>query len=475
MEPIKVSVIIPTYNQADFLAAAVRSVLDQTYSNVEIVVINDASTDHTDDIMARFDDPRIKYLKHRENRYAAAARNTGIRASSGELLAFVDADDLVHPDKIRLQVDFLKCNPEIGLTYNSRFEIDSTGQLISIVQAPAVVTLKDLVLGYPFAPSEVVMRRELAIRVGLFDERFVFHGEDPDFFLRLALDDCQMAGVSKALNYRRLHVGRTFRNLENVAADEIRAFKNAFANPRCPTEVLALRDRSLANVNMIMGYHALVQSQTDLGHRLIREAIRYDCTLFSGRGCEFLRFLVVNSVRDGGDHEKLLRRIFAQLPSELDWMKQHVEPAVADGYLLRGTRHVMWSRMDRATEDIGKAAEIGVRPSESFLKAQVAQLLAYEADLGQESAENVLQNLSIQLKKVASGRYIRRMNGLYAFNKALEDYRQHNAREVIPGVIKAIINDPAYLINRGALAIFFRSISDVINGSNSKRMWLRVD
>jgi glycosyltransferase involved in cell wall biosynthesis len=458
MDLPKVSVVIPSYNQAGFLAEAVQSVLDQTYSNFEVIVINDASTDNTDEVMSRFNDPRIKYIVHKENRYAAAARNTGIRAASGELISFLDADDIFHPEKLQVQVAFLDGNPATGLTYNSRIEIDETGLPLSIVKTPPVATLSDLVMDYPYAPSEVVMRKDWAFRVGLFDESYVFHGEDPDFHMRLALQGCKMEGVDRVLNYRRFHTGRVFHNLAGVVAGEIRAFENTFADPRCPPEVLALREKSLGKIYMILSYYAFVQNETVLGQDLIRKAIKFDRSILDVEANKFLRFLIMTSTRDGGNHEIPLRRVFAQIPPELDWITQHLDSTLAYGYLLKGTRDIMWGRIEDGRDHLASAAALGAHIEEPFLQTLTAQLLNYEEEFGQGSVEDVLENLSASLQEAGYRHSARRLQGCYAINKAFQDYRLGQYKEVIPNTLQSILYNPTYLSNRGVLSILSHSL-----------------
>ena len=151
MSNIRVSVIIPAYNQADFLGAAIQSVLAQTYPNFEIVVVDDASTDLSIEVVKQFDDPRIKLLMHEENRGLPASRNTGMRASLGEFIAFLDADDIFHPEKLESHVAFLDNNPDVGVSYNNRFNLNYSANTIrNLWHPPAEVNLADLVCGFPF-------------------------------------------------------------------------------------------------------------------------------------------------------------------------------------------------------------------------------------------------------------------------------------------------------------------------------------
>jgi glycosyltransferase involved in cell wall biosynthesis len=110
---MKVSVIIPCYNQGHFLAEAIQSVLDQDYPSKEIIVVNDGSTDETRLVAARFD-KFITYIEQ-PNLGAASARNAGIRRAKGEYIAFLDADDVCLPGRLSLEADILEQQPEVGL------------------------------------------------------------------------------------------------------------------------------------------------------------------------------------------------------------------------------------------------------------------------------------------------------------------------------------------------------------------------
>ena len=178
----KVSIIIPAYNGATYLGEAIQSILDQSYPHFELIVVNDASPDNTDEIIQRFSDPRLKYIAHEKNQGAVAARKTGLMASSGEIIAFLDQDDLLHPDKLQTHVSFLEKHPEIGVTYNGRFELNGPTKTIrGIWQPPQNISLADTVLGFPFSPSDTVFRREWAIREDIWDDSFVHQDNEVIF------------------------------------------------------------------------------------------------------------------------------------------------------------------------------------------------------------------------------------------------------------------------------------------------------
>lgn len=105
-----VSVIMPAYNCERFIAEAIRSVLTQTYTNWELLIVDDCSTDKTADIVASFDDPRIHYMRNKQNEGAALTRNKALREAKGRYIAFLDADDLWAPEKLEHQVAFMEKN-----------------------------------------------------------------------------------------------------------------------------------------------------------------------------------------------------------------------------------------------------------------------------------------------------------------------------------------------------------------------------
>ena len=123
----KVSVVIPTFNRAEFLRTAIMSVLNQTYNDFEIIVVDDNSSDHTHQVVKSFKDDRIKYFHHVINLGPAAARNTAISASNGDYLAFLDDDDEWFPHKLQKQVELLdKSLQNICGIYTNRLVIDKS-------------------------------------------------------------------------------------------------------------------------------------------------------------------------------------------------------------------------------------------------------------------------------------------------------------------------------------------------------------
>jgi GT2 family glycosyltransferase len=452
-----VSVILPVYNQAEYLAEAVESVLDQSYRDFELIIVNDGSTDDAERVMQQFTDPRIRYI-FQDNRGLPGARNTGIRASAGQLLAFLDADDRFHPDKLRAQTEFVRKHSSVGLVYTARFEVDRTGAYLALVRTPEQVTLSDLVLGFPLTPTDVLVRRGWANRVGLFDETFVLNSEDRDFHLRLMLDGCQFAGLDRYLSYRRLHAGRTFRDNAAKLATMLRALETAFTDPRCPSEVVELRRSAQAQVYLAWACQEALQADTQLMAAHVEEAVALDNSLRADAGSRLLRFLIFACMRAGDDHEAPVHRLFGVLPAAVPGLRNRRDEAVGRGYLLRAVRAAMWGRDEEAHACLCRAADFRVRPDELDLRNWTDELLCYAATFGVALAEVVLQRWTQSLEALGAAAEARWLRGCYTVNRAFASYRAGNYIEALSESRRAVCSHPAYLAERGVLSMVGRSL-----------------
>jgi glycosyltransferase involved in cell wall biosynthesis len=183
----EVSVIIPTHNRQRLVSRAIRSVLSQTYTDVECIVVDDASTDSTPQVTKSIKDDRLVILRHESNRGASAARNTGMRAARGPLIAFLDDDDEWLPEKLAKQVPLLKALPEeYGMVYCWMDYFDDTGRIVHERHPTyrgdvfASVLVKQGIAGCP----TLLLRRHAVEEVGGFDERLP-RGNDGDFIRRV--------------------------------------------------------------------------------------------------------------------------------------------------------------------------------------------------------------------------------------------------------------------------------------------------
>jgi glycosyltransferase involved in cell wall biosynthesis len=455
-----VSVVIPAFNQADFLAETIQSVLTQTFKDFEIIVVNDASPDHTEAVVKQFHDSHLCYIRHEQNRGLPAARNTGMRAAQGELIALLDSDDLFHPEKLQTHVNFLAEHHDVGVTYNSRFELNYSAKTIrSLVRPPVATTLADFVLGFPFTPSDMVIRRDWAGRVNYFDENYVSGGEDLDFPCRLALAGCKFANVDRALNYRRHHSGRIKKRLPARLDDYLRALNTTFSDPRCPADVLVLRKEAYANRYLEVAMYALFQGETADGRAWIREALALQPAIIEGFPSRLLNLLLSHSIADEGqDHESLLRFVFEQLQPDLPELWDQLNWAVARGYLLKGLRAVMWERMAEDNVYFTRTKALNAEIDELFLQTLAYQLMLFEREFGEGAGHKALQRFTPHLVQLGGWRTLRKLKGIYAINRAFLSFKTQKYGKVLTNVGWAVTNDPSYLGNRGVMSILARSL-----------------
>ncbi len=184
-----VSVILPTYNRALLIERAISSVLNQTYPNIELIVIDDGSTDDTCEKLKGFNE-KISYI-YQDNSGVSSARNVGIQAASGEFIAFIDSDDVWKKSKLEQQLNYFNENNEIGLCFTNVSIINSDG---SVSKKPEVIKhtkndiydIKQVFLDPYFGLPTVIIKREIIDVVGFFNESLKT-AEDLDLFLRISL------------------------------------------------------------------------------------------------------------------------------------------------------------------------------------------------------------------------------------------------------------------------------------------------
>jgi len=189
MKEPKVSVIIPTYNREKMVKNAIRSVLNQTFSDFEIVIIDDASTDNTESVIKSIHDNRIRYIRHEKNKGGSAARNTGIIEARGEYIALLDSDDVWLKEKLEKQIDVMeKSELRPGVVYSGVNYIDSHGRL----KGPVIPFFKGNIYSYLLEEnivlgggSTALIRKDCFDEVGLFDENLPSR-QDLDLWIRIS-------------------------------------------------------------------------------------------------------------------------------------------------------------------------------------------------------------------------------------------------------------------------------------------------
>lgn len=236
----RISAVITAYNSEAFIAEAINSVLKQSRVVDEIVVVDDGSTDNTRRVVADFADEGIKFIQQ-HNLGAGAARNKGIRETSGEFIAFLDADDIWLEDKTRLQVTHLTTHPEVGLVsgFSRWWNVAKDTERVSGAVPKNMNTLRReiLVRNVIGNPSMTMVRRSALAEVGLFDERIRW-GQDWELWMRIVerFDAAVIAQPVTIYRWHRdnlSHIRRWERLLSywNVSRSAIRKSRPAWRRP----------------------------------------------------------------------------------------------------------------------------------------------------------------------------------------------------------------------------------------------------
>ena len=245
----RTSVIITSFNYAEYLPAAIESVLAQTDSDFELLIVDDGSTDGSVAIARACTDPRVRVLVQ-PHRGRAAARNTGMRAVRGRYIAFLDADDVWVHDKLAVQSELLDCRPDVGLVYTRFGVIDAYGRVQSQGRShfgmkPSGSILRHMLVGNAIGtPSTICFRRDLVEAENLCCDETNTQREDWHFCMRLALRT-RIHHIPRTLAYHRQHA----RNMQgNVAATMIQSLCTAQFGLDLARKHLGLPEREIRGI-----------------------------------------------------------------------------------------------------------------------------------------------------------------------------------------------------------------------------------
>jgi glycosyltransferase involved in cell wall biosynthesis len=270
-----VSIVVCVYNGERFLRAALNSAFAQTYSDFELIAVDDGSTDGSALVLECCGDPRVRYIRM-ENQGAAIALERGVRESRGEFIAMLDQDDLWAPDKLAMHVDLLRQRPEIDLTFSWFRIIDDAGHEIGlhsnryqgIIDFRSLLT--DFVIG---ASSNVVVRRNAIERAGGPD-RDLPRLYDMDLCLRVAmLAPHNTIAICRDLMFYRRHLVQITRDIQSLESEWDQAFRKW--QRLAPADVAAAGNRARSNMNRFFAYLAYEEGSYRRGLTFLRNGFLY--------------------------------------------------------------------------------------------------------------------------------------------------------------------------------------------------------
>ena len=217
-----VSVVIPTYNHAHFLPDTLSTLIGQSYTNWQAIVVNNYSTDATEQVVAGFNDSRIRLINFSNKGVIAASRNRGIELASGEYVAFLDSDDLWSPDKLKCCLNILETQELDWVCHGEKWFGDGIDRPKDVFYGPEKNATFDSLLyrGNCISTSAVVVKRSLLLQVGGFSEAEEFvTAEDYHLWLRLVLNEAKLGFIKEILGAYRIHdSGQSRAALRNMQA-----------------------------------------------------------------------------------------------------------------------------------------------------------------------------------------------------------------------------------------------------------------
>lgn len=222
----KVSIVIPTYNRAELLKEAVKSLQNQTYGNIEIIIVDDCSVDGTEETVKSIGDSRITYLKHEVNKGGGEARNTGIRHASGEYIGFLDSDDQWEPDKLAKQMAVFQKQTDVGVVYTGMKVYQGDYLVKEVIPKYQGGLLSKLIeSNCIYTTSSILVKRPLLKEAGGFDSSLP-SCQDWDLYIRLAqITRFGFVEDSSVLYY--LHPGeRISTNVDSVIRGHMQIYHN---------------------------------------------------------------------------------------------------------------------------------------------------------------------------------------------------------------------------------------------------------
>lgn len=456
-----VSVIIPTYNRAELLALTLESVLAQSYPLLEIVVVDDGSSDHTATMMNQYSG-RVTYIRQ-TNQGEAVARNNGIQASTGEFLTFLDDDDLILPTKIARQVAYLQAHPEVGLVHCRYYHMDETGRYLDKVGLlPEGDVLPQLVYGDFIWAGAPLIRRQCLEAVGAFDVTLPWQGkysEDWDLWLRIALAGYAFACIQEPLGAYRLTRGGQSANVAQSEEGVLAILANLLAHPQLPRSLAAAHSAIYAQQRLWFSCRYDANEAWSEAHRNIQEALRLRPHLLTDPSA-WLQ-LVHNQALGYRTRDPLayVTAVFDHLPPEAQtWTAQrhpflsriHVEVALRayDRQDLPEAEHHLRQALNHDTTIL--------HHERGFAEILIQHALRLPETPPAQFANTVLNQLPPVAQEVKGLRP--RILSRISIACAFEAYATGQHQPTIRHVLTALRYQPTWGKNRGVLSILLKSL-----------------
>jgi len=291
----KISIIIPTYNYAQYICEAIESVLNQTYKDFEIIVVDDGSTDNTKEVIKPYLN-KIKYI-YQQNSGPSAARNRGIKEAKGEYIAFLDADDIWLAQKLELQIKFMEKEKEVGLIFSDMILFNEKGIIknsflkeklffnklsikpLSFTEKVIYDNVFNALLQENFIPTNtVIVKKECFNKVGFFDKT-LFSVEDRDMWLRIGLF-YDIGFINSPLVLTRFHETNISANQELALKSRLKVMKKFLNYSNLPIKSKKIIKQTINKIYFDLGYLYFTYEKFPLSRIYFRKFLKENPFIF---------------------------------------------------------------------------------------------------------------------------------------------------------------------------------------------------
>ena len=321
-EPL-VSVIIPTYNNAEYIGYAIKSVLSQSYQNLELIVVDDGSTDDTEKIVKNIDDKRLRYF-YQINQERCVARNNGIKHSRGKYICFLDSDDYFLKNKIRNEVKFLANNIHADMVVSGFRRVSDNNEIIREKKYPKnkFIAMDEFLYGNPFSPCSTMINSEFVKKINGFDED-LRAGEDWDFHFRLAMSGCAIVSTNQIASIYRFKKHAVQKTSAEYCKRMVATQEKILNYEGLPNDLKELKKEAKSRTFLRLAARCYATENIALGKAYLQKAINHDPHLISSQKHLVHHYLVfwVDHM-DVKNKTGLLTQIYKNLPEEAIGLKR---------------------------------------------------------------------------------------------------------------------------------------------------------
>ncbi|MBZ0297735.1 MAG: glycosyltransferase [Anaerolineae bacterium] len=445
-----VSIIIPTCNRAVLLRKAIESALAQTYHPLEVIVVDDGSTDNTAEVVAEFRE-QIIYL-HQPNTGVSVARNRGLRASKGEYIAFLDDDDLYLPQKIERQMTWMYAHPQLGLVHCRYFLSNQSGAIVErIGTLPTGQVLPELFYNNFLWMSAPLIPRRVLEQIGGFDEE-LSAAADYDLWVRIAQAGYPFGCVQELLGVYRLQAGSMVTNVIRTEREIISILDRVFAEP----QFQSYKVQAYISWRLWLAHrHYAAKNWTDACHNLT-EILTLEPHLSPEVIIDNLyEHALDERVPDPFDY---IKDVFNHLPPVAQFLRDFTDSLQRRLQLAVALRCYQYDDLTWAQQQLSEAALLyptitSMEPDFMQISCAYAMCLPVDVD---DYVNTIFANLPPSAQSLIKLKS--RVQSNVAIARAFEDYHNGLRGLAATRVFSAIRTQPAWIRNRGVQAMLFKSL-----------------